>query len=617
MPIEDINYLYQNSTKESMIVLIDSSKRDLNLFPKVGDFQINFEEPFTFVYGIEILNTTIPRTMFMVEKDFNDTLIYKHGNDLLTNTEISSVLKPQDFRNSDQFFITLNYIMNKDNPNPSEYFVVTNSDIYYNQHVSNDDYYERTNTEYPIITFKKNEQFYLDMTKSTIETVMGFNSIPSMTDFVKYTTLSEATSIVTNISKVKFNLENPEHSHYFNIPDNLSIELKYVHNSITCESFLNKITTENDICTILIDGNVYTNQRINLLKNQTYTILIYKNNITKGKILRIGLYYSNFINIKNLINNNIFLANAQIDSIGNDQTTVIEINPVGINPGEYIIKIGDLFYNKNTFYYNYAFVGTLEIGLNLDSSYINDSVCICVEIVENNSYTYELDMFLYRSNTNTFVYTNPDPKLRKTFFNSFIIKKGFDYKFNCPFGFSINKIDITPIYVGQYMLTSPGMLNLASENYVVMRCEEIENHLRGSHNSEDTSPGIGLLDIAVQGYAESKNEFYSVKYKEFHPIGRLSKMHFKFERKKDKQIYDFKNVNLHFLMSVKFYRPSRKETFQRSILNPEYDMNFIKYNMFSGSGISYEEPSSDEEEDIDDDHAILMNERENEILRYI
>ena len=54
MTIEDINYLYENSTKENIILLIDSSKRDRKLYPHVAEFQIDFIEPFHFVFGINV-----------------------------------------------------------------------------------------------------------------------------------------------------------------------------------------------------------------------------------------------------------------------------------------------------------------------------------------------------------------------------------------------------------------------------------------------------------------------------------------------------------------------------------------------------------------------------------
>ena len=107
MTIEDINYLYENSTKENIILLIDSAKRNRKLYPYVAEFQVDFIEPFHFVYGINILDTTIPRTMFMIEDDLNNKLSYIVGYDMFKNYKnnvYEITFKPQDFSTGDSFF---------------------------------------------------------------------------------------------------------------------------------------------------------------------------------------------------------------------------------------------------------------------------------------------------------------------------------------------------------------------------------------------------------------------------------------------------------------------------------------------------------------------------------
>ena len=68
------------------------------------------------------------------------------------------------------------------------------------------------------------------------------------------------------------------------------------------------------------------------------------------------------------------------------------------------------------------------------------------------------------------------------------------------------------------------------------------------------------------------------------------------------------------MLSIKFFRPSAKASFERSILNPEYDSNFMSY---INNTNEYEEPSSDDEDDLSDseDYARSFNERENYLMR--
>jgi hypothetical protein len=174
-------------------------------------------------------------------------------------------------------------------------------------------------------------------------------------------------------------------------------------------------------------------------------------------------------------------------------------------------------------------------------------------------------------------------------------------------------------YYMQYLLfknfsmISPGMLNLASENYLILRCDEIENHLRGSYDVKDFSPGLGLLNIDVQGYASGRTEFFSIQYKEFHPIGKLNKMKFRFERKSDGLLYDFKNIDLHFIMTIKFLRPSQKNVFEKSSLNPNYNPNYMGYFNKTLQDL-YDEESSDDDSDTDQSYFDTeFNDRENNL----
>jgi hypothetical protein len=153
------------------------------------------------------------------------------------------------------------------------------------------------------------------------------------------------------------------------------------------------------------------------------------------------------------------------------------------------------------------------------------------------------------------------------------------------------------VSVDTFAIQSPGMMNLATESYIMLRCEELENHLRGSFDMRKTSPGLGIVNIDVQGYAVNRLEFFSVKYKRFHPIGILGKLKFRFERCTDGQIYDFKNVDLHMLVSIKFLRPKQLQQFQQSILNPDYNPDFMGYLNRNMEGIEDESTDDDDFEE--------------------
>ena len=76
MPIEDVDYLLKNSDKDANLLFIDSSTRNKEFYPFPHTYSIDFENPFTNVFGIDILDALIPSTMYNVES-FNNRLKYQ------------------------------------------------------------------------------------------------------------------------------------------------------------------------------------------------------------------------------------------------------------------------------------------------------------------------------------------------------------------------------------------------------------------------------------------------------------------------------------------------------------------------------------------------------------
>ena len=147
--------------------------------------------------------------------------------------------------------------------------------------------------------------------------------------------------------------------------------------------------------------------------------------------------------------------------------------------------------------------------------------------------------------------------------------------------------------VRQYNIITPGIVALVGERFAVLRCPEIEDHLYGSFKVERT-PGLALFKLAIVGFSEERYDFVTVKYKEFHPIGRLPRVTIKFENR-DGLPYDFKGVNHHLLIAVKYFTPNHPIEFGNSILNPNYNPNIIEYE----KNIEEREETSSEEE-LDD-----------------
>lgn len=171
-------------------------------------------------------------------------------------------------------------------------------------------------------------------------------------------------------------------------------------------------------------------------------------------------------------------------------------------------------------------------------------------------------------------------------------------------------VTVTSIMKTFYM-NSPGLVSLIGERFVILRCPEIESHVYGSGGYGINSPGLGLFKMGVVGYSDSRFDFSSIRYKEFHPIGKLSRLTFRFETLR-KNLYDFRGVNHHIMLVVRYYVMNTHPDFLKFTLNPHYNPNFMNYMRT----IEDRETSSVEEEDEDERHENFREHYLREERRY-
>lgn len=188
MSIEDINYLKENSIKQSYTFLIDSKNRDRTNYPNPSEYVVDFTVPFRNVIGLEVLDVSVPKTMYNI--DVNNNRIYYYISDSEENNNVT-ILTDKDgneYYDPDMF----SYI---DFP-PGDYTTNTLIDkvrfTLFNQNInldmnSVDSPAEITNLLY----FTSTKPFILDMHRSTMAEVLGFDL---------YTNTEEI-----NVSKYKFN----------------------------------------------------------------------------------------------------------------------------------------------------------------------------------------------------------------------------------------------------------------------------------------------------------------------------------------------------------------------------------------------------------------------------
>lgn len=120
--VEDIDFLKENSIKENFILFVDSAQRDKIIGSTPGEYTVDFDEPFKNVFGLEILDANIPRTMYIVDV-YNNTFSYslKYNN---ATYNIKLQFDTQDY-NIDTLITELNTNLSFNIPNSTETFSIT------------------------------------------------------------------------------------------------------------------------------------------------------------------------------------------------------------------------------------------------------------------------------------------------------------------------------------------------------------------------------------------------------------------------------------------------------------------------------------------------------------
>ena len=149
----------------------------------------------------------------------------------------------------------------------------------------------------------------------------------------------------------------------------------------------------------------------------------------------------------------------------------------------------------------------------------------------------------------------------------------------------------------KYNIIAPGMVCFTGEKYILLRSPEIEEYSFGSLAYTNNNLGIAKFRTNSLGFNDEKLYVTKIPIREFHPIGKLSKISLRFETNK-RLLYDFKGINHNITIAIYYYEPkiNKIEEFN-SILNPNYTLNFNDYNYTNEE----EEIINDEEQELKDE----------------
>lgn len=78
MSIEDVDYLKEHSNRQAYTFLVDSKDRDKRVYPTPSEYVVEFTTPFRNVIGMEVIDASIPRTMYNVDVINNKLRFFIH-----------------------------------------------------------------------------------------------------------------------------------------------------------------------------------------------------------------------------------------------------------------------------------------------------------------------------------------------------------------------------------------------------------------------------------------------------------------------------------------------------------------------------------------------------------
>lgn len=481
--IEDVEYLKANCDNDSTVVYIDSSDRDRRYFPTPAEYTISFNQPFKLITGFDVLDASIPTTMWNVDK-FNGTLALTVANVPVAeqNKELSKYYF-DELRDVESF-----------------------ARLFERDHISN----------------KLNENFVTVVTEQVYES-QNVSPSESLTPYFLY-----VRRVLPNTS-IKL------------APKNITIDSVHVFPYRSIRYYVELSNAE--VYNIVIQDNFHLFRNTEDLYDLVYfeevnvTEAVYNSILnTQNFLVHVQNYYKQI----SLGNYDITTLRTELNSVWNVQDIFFEATTLpDRKQGIYFLRSsGYLVINAN--------IGRLIRQLGFDTLPTSE---------ESTNYAM------------TSVGTNN--KLFAGIFDEDTLS---------------------------YIVTAAGIVNLLGNRYLILRCKEIEDHLLGSFGYMKHTPGIGLFKLAsaYNDVTHLRFDFVNLVRKPFHPIGKLSKLSVRFETQEG-DLYDFKGVNHQLLFVIKFLAPTQKVNFNKYILNPNYDANYMRY-MSSNRTIEYKEDSDEEQE---------------------
>ena len=511
MPIEDVDYLKQNSQKQSYIFLVNSKDRNKEAYPTPSEYVVDFSQPFYNVIGLNVLDASIPRTMYNIDQYNNTIYFYIHTSNQDLSQVTPSLFMKKEIDPGDYTIQTLVNVLNQE----------LNMPLNSNMNNSNVSITVSTLSNPPDIKnrlqFDCPYGFMFDMSRSTLSESLGFDTYVQ-SDELKKSVLKQDYTLVNE-------LNNKQLYHSVDLP-------------------------------------------ISIAQGTTQTVL----EGPRGVIRTISL--ANKVAQRFYIPEDTYLSRMYVAFQSTDVSSTPSVqftlqSDVNGEPSGIPLSL------------------TYSMAISFVDGTLSDSPILSIPLQRDTYY-----WVVFEETPNTSLYYN-DVLLTETtlkyYESNWLSVDGNDIYYQLSI-----RLETTHEY---HRLKAPGIYSLIGEPYLIIRCKEIEENSYRSLSYTKHQLGIAKIKLGIVGYREERIDFASIPNREFHPIGRLTRLSLRFETA-DGLLYDFKGVNHSITFGIQYYEPIFKKPFERSLINSNYTGDFMGY-MYRQE--EQEEDSDDQDMDYNRD----------------
>ena len=529
MSIEDINYLYKNSVKENIIIKINSSERDKNIYPNPNNYKLTFTEPFKYVYGIDILDAALPRTQYQIDNHNNELYFY--------NNAIFPIIIDIDGT------ITIELI------NTRKYQITDNGGV----------------------IGSVNDEFI-------------YNGVV-ITGSAGQILVEAGTSLVNGS---QYKIKKLGNINWNDISGGVSEDDEFIYNGEAITGLDGEILVEAG--TSLVNSSQY---KITVVDDVNWNEISISTNWQE--ISNETLTYPYVGQIFTYNDNTITGSGGKVKTGNGIEEIEIDVNDYNLD--DLMINIQSKIDEREKHQFKIRLISLTVPTNNTNIFYFDNQ--------DSNNPFY---IFAYKSTISEVIgldkYTQPSSNNHRQFSKTDdsvvwqLIQDETEYteieKINHTYkSINIDRAELSyPTRGTNVNAIIPDMINLTGDRFIKLRCNAIEKYLP-SYYSGSNSIGLGLFKLSVSGYTDEKFDFTSVEYKDLHPIGKFASIDLKFEMLNGK-LYDFKGVDHHFLLNIKYYVPTKNNNNVNKkdyVLNTNYNPNLLDYKR-----TQYEKDDNSEDE---------------------